>query len=46
MLQLFRSPSVSTIRDIDPKLPPARNSMDGYALSDGDWPTDERYVPR
>uniref|UniRef100_H3DMS4 phosphatidate phosphatase n=1 Tax=Tetraodon nigroviridis TaxID=99883 RepID=H3DMS4_TETNG len=38
-----RSPSVSTIRDIDPKLPTARGSMDGYPLSDGDWPTDESH---
>uniref|UniRef100_A0A674P0K5 phosphatidate phosphatase n=1 Tax=Takifugu rubripes TaxID=31033 RepID=A0A674P0K5_TAKRU len=36
-----RSPSVSTLRDVDPKLPTARNNLDGYPLSDGDWPTDE-----
>uniref|UniRef100_A0A674P4H2 phosphatidate phosphatase n=1 Tax=Takifugu rubripes TaxID=31033 RepID=A0A674P4H2_TAKRU len=35
------SPSVSTLRDVDPKLPTARNNLDGYPLSDGDWPTDE-----
>ncbi|KAM8838361.1 phosphatidate phosphatase LPIN2 isoform 1-T3 [Synchiropus picturatus] len=32
-----RSPSVSTIRDIDPKLPSSRHNLDGYAMSDGDW---------
>uniref|UniRef100_H2TLW0 phosphatidate phosphatase n=1 Tax=Takifugu rubripes TaxID=31033 RepID=H2TLW0_TAKRU len=39
-----RSPSVSTLRDVDPKLPTARNNLDGYPLSDGDWPTDEGYA--
>ncbi|XP_008285904.1 phosphatidate phosphatase LPIN2 isoform X2 [Stegastes partitus] len=33
-----RSPSVTTMRDIDPKLPAARHSLDGYPMSDGDWP--------
>ncbi|KAM9789101.1 phosphatidate phosphatase LPIN2 [Neosynchiropus ocellatus] len=32
-----RSPSGSTIRDIDPKLPSSRHNLDGYAMSDGDW---------
>ncbi|XP_069013831.1 phosphatidate phosphatase LPIN2 isoform X1 [Embiotoca jacksoni] len=32
-----RSPSVNTMRDIDPKLPAARHNLDGYAMSDGDW---------
>ncbi|XP_075953760.1 phosphatidate phosphatase LPIN2 isoform X1 [Anarhichas minor] len=32
-----RSPSVATMRDIDPKLPAARHNLDGYPLSDGDW---------
>ncbi len=40
----FRSPSVTTMRDIDPKLPAARHNLDGYPLSDGDWPADDRYV--
>lgn len=40
----FRSPSVTTVRDIDPKLPAARHNLDGYPLSDGDWPADDRYV--
>lgn len=40
----FRSPSVTTVRDIDPKLPAARHNLDGYPLSDGDWPPDDRYV--
>ncbi|KAM9322232.1 phosphatidate phosphatase LPIN2 isoform 2-T2 [Pholidichthys leucotaenia] len=33
-----RSPSVTTMRDIDPKLPAVRHSLDGYPMSDGDWP--------
>lgn len=40
----FRSPSVTTVRDVDPKLPAARHNLDGYPLSDGDWPPDDRYV--
>lgn len=39
-----RSPSVTTMRDIDPKLPAARHNLDGYSMSDGDWPADDRYV--
>lgn len=42
----FRSPSISTIRDIDPKLPAARPSLEGYPLSDGEWPGGDRYVSR
>uniref|UniRef100_A0A8C3A4P3 phosphatidate phosphatase n=1 Tax=Cyclopterus lumpus TaxID=8103 RepID=A0A8C3A4P3_CYCLU len=30
--------------DIDPKLPAARRSLDGYPLSDGDWPSNDRYA--
>lgn len=41
---VFRSPSITTMRDIDPKLPAARRSLDGYPLSDGDWPSNDRYV--
>uniref|UniRef100_A0A671V6B5 phosphatidate phosphatase n=1 Tax=Sparus aurata TaxID=8175 RepID=A0A671V6B5_SPAAU len=40
----IRSPSVTTMRDIDPKLPAARHNLDGYPLSDGDWPADDRYA--
>lgn len=40
----FRSPSVTTVRDIDPKLPAARHSLDGYPMSDGDWPAGDGYV--
>ncbi|XP_051902094.1 phosphatidate phosphatase LPIN2 isoform X1 [Hippocampus zosterae] len=36
-----RSPSVSTLRDVDPRLPAARHNLDGYALSDGDWTTND-----
>lgn len=32
-----RSPSMNTIRDIDPKLPAARHNQDSYPYSDGDW---------
>ncbi|XP_029309193.1 phosphatidate phosphatase LPIN2 isoform X2 [Cottoperca gobio] len=38
-----RSPSVSTMRDIDPKLPAARHNIDGYPLSDGDWPSNDSH---
>uniref|UniRef100_A0A8C3A381 phosphatidate phosphatase n=1 Tax=Cyclopterus lumpus TaxID=8103 RepID=A0A8C3A381_CYCLU len=33
-----------SVQDIDPKLPAARRSLDGYPLSDGDWPSNDRYV--
>ncbi|XP_077470434.1 phosphatidate phosphatase LPIN2 [Stigmatopora argus] len=38
-----RSPSTSTIRDVDPRLPAARHNLDGYALSDGDWATNDSH---
>ncbi|XP_037643899.1 phosphatidate phosphatase LPIN2 isoform X2 [Sebastes umbrosus] len=38
-----RSPSVTTMRDIDPKLPAARHNLDGYPLSDGDWPSNDSH---
>ncbi|KAM7400374.1 hypothetical protein PAMA_004862 [Pampus argenteus] len=38
-----RSPSVTTMRDIDPKLPAARHNLDGYPLSDGDWRADDSH---
>ncbi|XP_039999065.1 phosphatidate phosphatase LPIN2 isoform X2 [Xiphias gladius] len=38
-----RSPSVTTMRDVDPKLPAARHSLDGYPMSDGDWPADDSH---
>nr|XP_020490866.1 phosphatidate phosphatase LPIN2-like isoform X2 [Labrus bergylta] len=41
--RISRSPSVSTMRDIDPKLPAARHNVDGYPLSDGDWPADDSH---
>ncbi|XP_068196950.1 phosphatidate phosphatase LPIN2 isoform X2 [Antennarius striatus] len=41
--RVSRSPSVSTMRDIDPKLPAARRNPDGYPMSDGDWPTDDSH---
>ncbi|KAI3374802.1 hypothetical protein L3Q82_021357 [Scortum barcoo] len=41
--RVSRSPSVTTIRDIDPKLPAARHNLDGYPLSDGDWPADDSH---
>nr|XP_020446988.1 phosphatidate phosphatase LPIN2 isoform X2 [Monopterus albus] len=40
---ISRSPSATTIRDIDPKLPAARHSLDGYPLSDGDLPADDSH---
>ncbi|XP_032386351.1 phosphatidate phosphatase LPIN2 isoform X4 [Etheostoma spectabile] len=38
-----RSPSVTTMRDIDPKLPAARHNLDGYPLSDGDWQSNDSH---
>ncbi|XP_057712476.1 phosphatidate phosphatase LPIN2 isoform X2 [Corythoichthys intestinalis] len=38
-----RSPSMSTVRDVDPRLPAARHILDGYALSDGDWNTNDSH---
>ncbi|XP_029379939.1 phosphatidate phosphatase LPIN2 isoform X2 [Echeneis naucrates] len=38
-----RSPSVTTMRDVDPKLPAARHNLDGYSMSDGDWPADDSH---
>lgn len=34
---------MSTMRDMDPKLPAARHSMDSYPFSDGDWSLSDRY---
>ncbi|XP_030258487.1 phosphatidate phosphatase LPIN2 isoform X1 [Sparus aurata] len=42
-VRVSRSPSVTTMRDIDPKLPAARHNLDGYPLSDGDWPADDSH---
>ncbi|KAM6948650.1 phosphatidate phosphatase LPIN2 [Aplochiton taeniatus] len=33
----LRSVSLNTMRDVDPKLPPPRHSLDSYPFSDGDW---------
>ncbi|XP_044077043.1 phosphatidate phosphatase LPIN2 isoform X2 [Siniperca chuatsi] len=41
--RVSRSPSMTTMRDIDPKLPAARHNLDGYPLSDGDWPADDSH---
>ncbi|XP_056148515.1 phosphatidate phosphatase LPIN2 [Lampris incognitus] len=32
-----RSPSMTMMRDIDPKLPAARHNLDSYPFSDDDW---------
>lgn len=34
-----RSSSTSTVREIDPKLPTVRHNLEGYPLSDGEWPS-------
>uniref|UniRef100_A0A8C6UKM2 phosphatidate phosphatase n=1 Tax=Neogobius melanostomus TaxID=47308 RepID=A0A8C6UKM2_9GOBI len=36
------SPSVTTMKDTESKLPVARHSLD-YPVSDGDWPAEDRY---
>uniref|UniRef100_A0A672Q2E1 phosphatidate phosphatase n=1 Tax=Sinocyclocheilus grahami TaxID=75366 RepID=A0A672Q2E1_SINGR len=33
----FRSSSISTFREVEPKLPTVRHSLDNYPYSDGDW---------
>uniref|UniRef100_A0A671KJD4 phosphatidate phosphatase n=1 Tax=Sinocyclocheilus anshuiensis TaxID=1608454 RepID=A0A671KJD4_9TELE len=33
----FRSSSISTVREVEPKLPTVRHSLDNYPYSDGDW---------
>ncbi|XP_032421647.1 phosphatidate phosphatase LPIN2 isoform X1 [Xiphophorus hellerii] len=38
-----RSPSTSTIRDIDPKLPTVRHNLEGYPLSDSEWPSGDSH---
>ncbi|KAL6103973.1 lpin2 [Pungitius sinensis] len=38
-----RSPSITTMRDIDPKLPAARHNLDGYSMSDGEWPSNDSH---
>ncbi|XP_034742947.1 phosphatidate phosphatase LPIN2 isoform X2 [Etheostoma cragini] len=38
-----KSPSVTTMRDIDPKLPAARHNLDGYPLSDGEWQSNDSH---
>lgn len=32
-----RSSSISTVREVEPKLPTVRHSLDSYPYSDGDW---------
>ncbi|KAM9349370.1 phosphatidate phosphatase LPIN2 [Symphorus nematophorus] len=41
--RVSRSPSVTTMRDVDPKLPVVRHNLDGYPLSDGDWVADDSH---
>ncbi|XP_057191193.1 phosphatidate phosphatase LPIN2 isoform X1 [Triplophysa rosa] len=39
-----RSSSISTVRDIDPKLPTVCHSLDNYPYSDGDWSPSDSHV--
>uniref|UniRef100_A0A8C2A3K9 phosphatidate phosphatase n=1 Tax=Cyprinus carpio TaxID=7962 RepID=A0A8C2A3K9_CYPCA len=39
----FRSSSISTVREIEPKLPTVRHSLDNYPYSDGDWSPSDRF---
>uniref|UniRef100_A0A672MXF2 phosphatidate phosphatase n=1 Tax=Sinocyclocheilus grahami TaxID=75366 RepID=A0A672MXF2_SINGR len=39
-----RSSSNSTVREIEPKLPMVRHSLDNYPYSDGDWSPSDRFV--
>uniref|UniRef100_A0A672N631 phosphatidate phosphatase n=1 Tax=Sinocyclocheilus grahami TaxID=75366 RepID=A0A672N631_SINGR len=40
----FRSSSNSTVREIEPKLPMVRHSLDNYPYSDGDWSPSDRFA--
>uniref|UniRef100_A0A673L0U1 Phosphatidate phosphatase LPIN2-like n=1 Tax=Sinocyclocheilus rhinocerous TaxID=307959 RepID=A0A673L0U1_9TELE len=40
----FRSSSISTVREIEPKLPTVRHSLDNYPYSDGDWSPSDRFA--
>ncbi|XP_061588539.1 phosphatidate phosphatase LPIN2 isoform X2 [Cololabis saira] len=42
-VHVSRSPSVTIMRDIDPKLPAARHNTNGYPLSDGEWQRNDGY---
>ncbi|XP_075877933.1 phosphatidate phosphatase LPIN2 isoform X3 [Nelusetta ayraudi] len=42
-VRVSRSPSVTTVRDVDPKLPAVRHNLDSYPLSDGEWPKDDSH---
>ncbi|RXN21679.1 phosphatidate phosphatase LPIN2-like isoform X1 [Labeo rohita] len=37
-----RSSSICTVREIEPKLPTVRHSLDNYPYSDGDWSPSDR----
>uniref|UniRef100_A0A671MJN8 phosphatidate phosphatase n=1 Tax=Sinocyclocheilus anshuiensis TaxID=1608454 RepID=A0A671MJN8_9TELE len=36
--------NTSTVREIEPKLPTVRHSLDNYPYSDGDWSPSDRFV--
>lgn len=40
----FRSSSISTVREVEPKLPTVLHSLDNYPYSDGDWSPSNRFV--
>uniref|UniRef100_A0A673L246 phosphatidate phosphatase n=1 Tax=Sinocyclocheilus rhinocerous TaxID=307959 RepID=A0A673L246_9TELE len=39
-----RSSSISTVREVEPKLPTVRHSLDNYPYSDGDWSPSDWFV--
>lgn len=40
----FRSSSINTVREVEPRIPTVRHSLDNYPYSDGDWSPSNRFV--
>uniref|UniRef100_A0A8C1NX66 phosphatidate phosphatase n=1 Tax=Cyprinus carpio TaxID=7962 RepID=A0A8C1NX66_CYPCA len=40
----FRTSSINTVREVEPKLTTVRHSLDNYPYSDGDWSPTDRFV--
>uniref|UniRef100_A0A8C2C7T1 phosphatidate phosphatase n=1 Tax=Cyprinus carpio TaxID=7962 RepID=A0A8C2C7T1_CYPCA len=39
-----RTSSINTVREVEPKLPTVRHSLDNYPYSDGDWSPTDRFA--
>uniref|UniRef100_A0A8C1X3N4 phosphatidate phosphatase n=1 Tax=Cyprinus carpio TaxID=7962 RepID=A0A8C1X3N4_CYPCA len=40
----FRTSSINTVREVEPKLTTVRHSLDNYPYSDGDWSPTDRFA--